>query len=338
MIDSPLAHHEHTDSSSERFILALILALIVHLLCIVFLLRHSSREIKHTLPPAPPASEIGEIELPIQRAKGSSFGIEPAAKIIYYDEPVAQPPAIASPQPLAQQPPAHPEPGDRVDAPHRPDQPESTPSFAIPLEIESPVIVPLTEPAKDIGTPQEQATPTKTESVPTTTDTQESEEPVNPFAPRFGQATTYSASAKKLQKIADGFLEAMEREGNDRMNIRSTREARQEDIATLSYVQQISHQLQQAFKSDTTVINIPFDEYANTLVTLVIDAHGEIADLAVQDPPHNHVCDQLIRTILYRAAPFPPIPKHLNRPLFIHRISISIHLPAGTHRPSWVCY
>ncbi len=327
--------HNRDDTSSERLILAILIALLVHLFSILFIMLIKHHDQTGTIVAPPKAQVTQEFDLPSQQAGGGTFGKgEPHAKLIYYDAPVsaAEPPAPpAAPQEdtMPEKPPMS--TPSKIEKPLQPEEnmpPLFAPISAQFLEDGAPIPAPQKEKEKRDKKPenQEQA------------ETPKKGMPHNPFAPRFRQPGRTN-KPNTLQKITEGFLESMaSREGNNAMNVQGTREARMEDIATLDYIQKLSWQLQQAFKTDTNVVSIGRHEHANSIATIVIDAHGEIVDLELKDPPNNPSFDRLLRTIIYHATPFPPIPKHLNRQIFVHRISVRIDLPAGTHRPHWICY
>lgn len=159
--------------------------------------------------------------------------------------------------------------------------------------------------------------------------------PQNPFVPRF-----QNQSVAMLQKIGQGFVEHIRNDGgSDGITTHGTKKfASLENVKYISYLQQLAHHLQSAFKSDTSTFTLTHDEHIQIEMKLTLDKNGEIIDLQMGNAPTNRSIEQLLRTIVYRAAPFPHIPKSINQSYFVHNLLVRVDLSAGTHRSSWAFF
>ena len=158
----------------------------------------------------------------------------------------------------------------------------------------------------------------------------------NPFMPKYGSHEQPENS--QLQNIGKGFLEAMERGGNDSMNMSGDkRMATDEEIKEISYMHRVIRALQSSFKSDAMWITLAYDEHVETKAKITIDSNGNISSLTIFDPPQNNALDRHIRELIYHACPFAPIPKYLGRDTFNFQVRIYISMSAGTHRMQWHC-
>ena len=319
----------HLKISTSIAIIAILLALLIHL-ALLYLIYSAHQNI------SPFRSIMPEImlnkkqvilqntspQLPELRAPASSFGkSQHQAQVIFQDP---SPPLTAPPTDITQK-----QPPKKVSLKKISDRSPAT------------ISSPTASPAVTSETPQSyhpstnlsyedhltSAPPPPTQTTPTNKKTS------NPFLPHYHQMKT-----AQLKNIGQGFLEAMEKGGNDALNMKGEqREPTFEDLKMITYVQKLIHALQSSFKSDATWVTLTHDEHVESKAQINIDQEGNITSLTLNNPPENKILDRHVRELIYQAAPFAPIPKHLNISRFNLPLSISISLSQGTHRMQWQC-
>lgn len=313
---------QQTQSHEKQLLIALLFALLLHtwLLMIFFDRQAPAKKIEQ---PLVAVQEI--LDLPTQRSGQGIFGPDQKqqeAEVIFYDIPAKQ--EAATPHPAQAQKP-QPVP------PIVPKQTAAQPTEFI--EIKQPMAKVEKKHTIKPSPPIHPASPAIPPAHPERVQASRRKGQVNPFVRPF-------KARAMLQKIGKGFLEHIkDHGGDDAMDIEgSNRPASLRDVKYISYLQKVYWALQNAFKSDRSTVTLTYDERIVSTIKMVIDQAGEIVDLKVANPPVNRSVDQLIRTIMYRAAPFPPMPKHFDRKTFTHSLRLEIKLPRGTHQPNWVCY
>lgn len=273
------------------------------------------------------------LSLPKQRAHASSLGQpQNQAQVILYEEPLEQKSfadfqseeVIASEQSLV---PQQTLPQKEID------------SLAQAKKLQKSA-APDATPKKGVRSAQinasDQATGTEQIAISEQSSISKKQKPANPFLPTYGSHE--QPENAQLQNMGKGFLEAMEKGGNDAMNMSGDkRMATDEEIKEISYMHRVIRALQSSFKSDAMWITLAYDEHVETKATIAIDSNGNISSLTIFNPPQNSRLDRHIRELIYRACPFAPIPKYLGHDTFNFQVRISISMSAGTHHMQWHC-
>ena len=192
----------------------------------------------------------------------------------------------------------------------------------------------LPELSRELSSDQKPQTPTQVLLNTGQADIQE-----NPFVPSFKNYFHNQKHAQRAQQASKGFFEAMERGGENELNINGHRgKVSVQDLKTVGYVKSIIANIQAVFQSDSRFITLAYDESVMSSVEIIIDKQGYIISLRISNPPENTILERHVKELIYQASPFLPIPSHFNQQTFTIHVDVSITLSAGTHRMQWRCY